>query len=178
MKDEIRKEIINLRNSIPNKKEISTIIVNKIKKLDVYKKSRVVAIYNSLENEVDTKEFLIDDKVFLLPRVVNNDLIFLQIDFKTKYTKSIFGVMEPLMNNNLFNNKIDLMIIPGVSFDKDLNRLGYGKGYYDRFLKNKDVYKIGVCFDLLLAKKIPIEDHDIKMDMVVTEKRIIKKEKV
>lgn len=174
MKDSIRKEMLKIRNSISDKEEISTIIVDRIKKLKIYKGAKVIGIYNSMPNEVDIKNFLKDDKEFLLPRVVNNRLIFLKIDSKTKYTKSKLGVIEPIINNNIYDDKMDLIIVPGVSFDKNLNRLGYGKGYYDCFLMDKNIYKIGVCFDKLLINYLPTNKYDIKMDLVVTEKRMIK----
>ena len=174
-KNELRKEMIAIRKNINDKKEISTIIVNKIRKLDIYKKARVVAIYNSMNDEVATNSFYLDNKIILLPRVVNDNLVFIKIDNDTKYDVSKFRVIEPIINNNIYTGKIDLIIVPGVAFDKNFNRLGYGKGYYDHYLVNQDIYKIGICFDSQLVHEIIVDDYDIKMDMIVTEKRLIKK---
>ena len=170
-KEDIRKLMLIKRKNIPNKKELSTKIVNKIINLGIYKKSRVVALYNSLPNEVDTSSLLNDnDKVVLLPKISNNKIIFIEINDSTKYKKSNIGVLEPIGEEYLGN--IDLIIVPGVSFDKKGNRLGFGKGYYDRYLCNKDIFKIGICFEEQLLDNLPVDKFDIKMDVIITEKRV------
>ena len=73
---------------------------------------------------------------------------------------------------------IDIVIVPGVAFDKKYNRMGYGKGYYDRFLKDMTALKIGVCHSFQLVDEIPSEPHDIKMDMIVTEREIWSRENI
>ena len=175
MKDDIRKDIISIRKKITNKKKKSTIIVDKIINLDIYNKSRVIALYNSLPNEVDIS-YLIDkslnNKIVLLPRVYNDKMEFIVINKDTKYIKSSFNVLEPI--GNIYHGNIDLVIVPGVSFDKKLNRLGYGKGYYDKYLKNINCYKVGICFSNQIISKLPCMKHDIKMDMVITEKEVYK----
>ena len=70
---------------------------------------------------------------------------------------------------NDFENSV--IIVPGLMFDKELNRLGYGKGYYDKYLKSKNIYKIGLCYSCNLIDSLEIEEHDIKMDLVITEER-------
>ena len=170
-KSEIRKNILNKRKKICNKKELSTIIVNRIKKLDIYKNSKVIALYNSMDNEVDTSDLINNsDKVILLPKIINDKMEFVKINDNTKFIKSNFGVMEPI--GNIYNGKIDLIIVPGVSFDKKRNRLGYGKGYYDKYLLNKDIYKIGICFNEQIINLLPTNSLDINMDMVITEDRV------
>ncbi len=66
-------------------------------------------------------------------------------------------------------NRIDLVIVPGISFDRHGHRIGYGAGYYDRFLANLRALRVGLCYDALLCEKIPSQDHDIDMDLVITE---------
>lgn len=172
-KKEFRKEMISLRKSIPDKQKKSTIIVEKIKALDKFKQSRVVALYKNMKNEVNLsllEEYLKESgKIILFPRVIGNKLLFFyNVDI---FERSSFGVQEPVYaEKNIFHGKIDLIIVPGVAFDKNNNRLGYGKGYYDLFLKNKDIYKIGVCFSEQLRDYIPIDWHDIKMDLVISDK--------
>ena len=172
-KFELRKEMLNKRKNILNKKELSTVIVNKIIDLDIYKESRVVALYNSLPNEVDTKDLINKslDKIVLLPKIINNEMVFIEIDSNTKYEKSSIGVLEPL--GTIYNGPIDIIIVPGVAFDRKLNRLGFGKGYYDRYLSNKEIYKVGICFSGQLIDTLPTDNHDIKMDLVITEKELI-----
>ncbi len=174
-KDELRKEMIKKRKAILNKKEISTIIVDKVINLDIFKEARIVAIYNSMKDEVDTSYLIkeaMKEKIILLPKIIDNKMAFIKIDRRTKYLKSNFGVLEPL--GDVYNDKIDLIIVPGLAFDSNLNRLGFGKGYYDEYLTNKDIYKIGLAFDEQIVDEIPTEEHDIKMDMVITKNRVYK----
>ena len=177
-KDELRKKMISLRDNISNKKELSKIISNKIIELDIYKKSQIICLYKAMANEVDT-EYLIqyslkNKKTVLLPRVSDNNLVFLKINNDTKFIKSKFKVLEPVNNpEDIYHGKIDLIICPGVCFDVFKNRMGYDKGYYDRFLQDKDIYKIGIGFNKQIMNKIPINNLDIKMNLVVTEKTII-----
>ena len=86
--------------------------------------------------------------------------------------KGSFGILEPSQNGKIFTQKIDLMIVPGISFDKERNRLGYGKGYYDRFLACNKTFKIGVCFEETRCESLTCDKHDIKMDLVITDKKI------
>lgn len=172
-KDNLRKLMLERRKNILNKKELSTIIVNKLLDLDIYKNSRVIALYYSLCDEVDTKDLIIKslDKIVLLPRIINDKIVFIEINSNTKYEKSNIGVMEPI--GTIYDGAIDLIIVPGVAFDREHNRLGFGKGYYDKYLKDKDIYKIGICFNKQLTDTLPIDDYDIKMDLIITEKELI-----
>ena len=171
MKKELRKEILYLRDNLEDRYNKSMIIKNKIMDLDIYKKSKVIAIYSSMKSEVDTKELIKDSlligKKVVLPKIVSkNKMIFILINENTIYEKNSFGVLEPVGEEY---QDIDLMILPGVAFDKNNNRLGYGRGYYDKYLKDKDIYKIGICYKEQIVKELPIEDFDIKMDLVITD---------
>lgn len=175
-KKEIRNLMIDKRKKIAHKKQLSTIIVDNIIDLDIYKRSKVIALYNSLESEVNTKSLINDallEKKVLLPKIVNDKIVFVEINKNTKYTKSKLGVMEPI--GNIYLGDIDLIIVPGVSFDKELNRLGFGKGYYDKFLSKKDIFKIGICYENQIVSKLPVDSDDIKMDLIITNKRVLKK---
>lgn len=171
MKKELRKEILYLRDNLEDRYNKSVIIKNKILDLDIYKKSNVIAMYSSMKSEVDTKELIKESlllgKKVLLPRIINkNKMIFIEINDNTEYERNSFGVMEPI---GIEYKDIDLIIVPGIAFDKYNNRLGYGRGYYDKYLSNKDIYKIGICYYEQLIDKIEVEDHDIKMDLVITD---------
>ena len=170
-KDEIRKQMLYIRKKITNKEKLSTIIVNKIINLDIYKKSKVIALYNSMIDEVDTSKIIkksLVNKVVLLPKIINDKMVFVEINQGTLFKKSIFGVNEPIGRE--YHGKIDLIIVPGLAFEKNGIRLGYGKGYYDKFLENKDIYKIGICFSKQMYSAIPSEKHDILMNLIITEK--------
>ena len=174
-KDELRKLLIKKRKEIIDKKELSTRIVNKVLELDIYKEAKVIALYKSMKDEVNTNSLInesLKEKVVLLPRTINNEMYFVIINQDTLYEKSNIGVLEPI--GKRYNDKIDLIIVPGIAFDNDLNRIGFGKGYYDKYLSHQDIYKIGICFDEQIVDYIPTLDHDIKMDMIITEKKLIK----
>ena len=168
----LRREMINIRANIHDKEAKSKQIINKIIKLDIYQKSKVVALYKSLDMEVNL-DFLIDfsinnGKIVLLPKVIDNDILFIKYNKGDLLEKSKFKVLEPI-NNNQYNGVIPLVIVPGLAFDNNNNRLGYGKGYYDRFLKNKSIYKIGVCFKEQLINNVITSLDDVKMDLILTD---------
>ena len=174
-KKEIRKQIriLKSRVSFDDKKFRSENIFKKIEKLEEFKESEIVMLYWSMNDEVYTHDFIqkwADKKQVILPSVKGKEL-------KLKKFKGIddlvngesFGIGEP--SGEIFNDsdKIDLILVPGVAFDKQNNRLGRGKAYYDKLLKKTKAYKIGICFDFQLINSVPVDEHDIKMDIVITD---------
>lgn len=113
----------------------------------------------------------------LLPKTIeNNNLEFYRIlEYNDKYVKESkpFNIKEPIVENCKKYNKesIDLLIIPGLCFDYNKARVGYGKGYYDKYLENQTIRKIGICFEEQLLKDdyIKTNETDIKMDNIITE---------
>ncbi len=177
MKNDIREEYKNIRKNVIDKDNKSKIITNKIIDLKEYKDSKIIALYKNLNSEVNT-EYLIDyslknNKIVYLPKVIGNDLVFYKTN-NLDFEKSDFGIEEPISNEIIESDKIDLFIIPGICFDKYKNRIGFGKGYYDRVKYNKKAIKIGICFDeQLYQNRIKTDEFDIKMDKVITNKKII-----
>ena len=180
-KELIRKEYIKIRNNIENKEIKSDIIFNKIIILEEYRSSKVIAIYKNLDSEVDTTEIINysfkKEKIVALPRVIDNELKFYKINsLEDKLEKSKFGVEEPIDNkDNLIDiRNIDLVIVPGLCFDKNKNRLGFGKGYYDRLLGNIKSHIIAICFEEQIMKKdnLPITNNDVKVQKIITDKNI------
>lgn len=143
--------------------------------LPEFRKAKTILLYHSLQDEVDTSSFLElwkHDKRILLPVVKENDLII--CDYHPENLKpGSFGILEPQGNEITDLSIIDLIIIPGVAFDKNRNRLGRGKGYYDRLLSRLTAHKIGICYDCQITDLIPVEEHDIPMDYIITESGII-----
>ena len=171
MKKELRREILYLRDNLEDRYNKSMIIKDKLLNLDVYKNSKVIALYSSMKSEVDTKELIKESqelgKKILLPRIINkNKMIFIEINNDTVYEKNSFGVMEPIGEEE---SNIDLIICPGVAFDKNNNRLGYGRAYYDKYLAKHDIFKIGICYKEQIVDNIDIDEHDIKMDLIITD---------
>ena len=90
-----------------------------------------------------------------------------------KFTKGKYGILENVLSDSIVE-EMDLLIIPGIAFDLEGNRIGYGKGYYDRFLSSRKAnYIIGLAFENQIIKKIPYTEYDIPVDLLFTEKRII-----
>lgn len=137
-----------------------------------------ILIYNAMLDEVSTKQFIErwkNEKTFFLPVVDGDQLKFCILDGNTQSVKSKLGVEEPTSRQFCTDfSKIDMALIPGVAFDRKANRLGRGKGYYDRFLSiNKKLLKVGICFDFQLLDSIPSDDKDVKMDIIVSENDLI-----
>lgn len=139
-------------------------------------KAGCVLIYHSLPDEVYTHAFVEkwkDKKTILLPVVIGNDLELRKYSGKQDMQKGSYGIEEPIGKAFTNYDKIDLAIIPGVGFDSIGNRLGRGKGYYDRLLPKLKAHKIGICFSFQTEKEIPTEEYDIKMDEVLTEEGFV-----
>jgi len=156
---------------------LSERLFDRLEETDFFRKASSIAIYHALPGEVQTSGF-IDKwhpyKQLLLPLVVENDLRLLPYKGKEHLQSGPYGILEPLNTDDEAHEKeIDLIIVPGIAFDRSFNRLGRGKGYYDRLLSGLTVPKIGVCFNFQLFDTIPTEPFDKKMDMIVTENEII-----
>ena len=127
-------------------------------------------LYSSLPDEVFTHDFLgkwRNEKKIILPTVVGDDIIPVELSKDTEFAIGDFNILEP--QNNEYTGDYDLIIVPGVAFDRNGNRIGRGKGYYDRFLcKHLDINRIGICFDFQLVDEVPTEDNDIKMNEVIS----------
>jgi len=187
MKQNLKQEISNKRKSLTKEdiKEKSSKIKDNLYSLDEFKKAKNIMFYVSFNNEVNTtgliKELLIKKgKNVIVPYVIKNNPILQLSELKNinELTAKTFGILEPKENyiREFSHKKIDLVILPGVVFDQNGHRIGYGYGYYDRFLKklNSDVVKIGFAFDFQLIEKIPEERHDVPVDIVITEERVLK----
>ena len=171
-KNELRKKILNIRNNMSREDVInkSSSIMNKLTDMDEYKNSNTVFIYMSFRNEVATVELiermLSENKHVVIPYTDTKNTVLIPL--------SPFGYYEPVYEKlrTVEPERFDLIIVPGVVFDRQLNRIGFGKGYYDRILcrKRKGVKAIAVAYDFQVLEKIPAEAHDIKMDMIITEK--------
>ena len=102
-----------------------------------------------------------------------NDLIFSTFKGKKNFIKNKYGIFEPIKLNEI---NPDIIFVPMVGFDKSLNRLGYGKGFYDRTIsrlrKSKKIFVIGLAYDNQIIRNIFAEDHDEKMDLIITDKKI------
>ena len=151
-------------------------ITEQIEKMSCWKEAQTVMLYYPIHNEVDLRHLVheyADQKTFLLPATIGNHQIEVRVYEKNRpLVKGHFGIPEP--DTAPWTGKIDLILVPGVAFDKDMFRLGRGGGYYDRFLKRyANSMKIGVCYDFQLHNDLPNEYFDIRMDRVVTPSQTI-----
>src|SRR3989338_2155993 len=187
MKHSLKSGILEKRKSLSREEveEKSSKIKESIYSLDEFKSSKNIMFYVSFNNEVDTintvKELLDkSEKKVIVPFVEKGNPI-LQLseikDFNDLEPKT-HGILEPKEDKikKVDIGKLDLVIVPGIAFDKNGHRIGYGYGYYDKFLGklNKNTTKIGLCYGFQLIEKIPEEKHDVPMDIIVTEERVIK----
>lgn len=150
--------------------EQSSLILNKLESHKDFIEAKTVMLYSSLPDEVQTIEFIEKwrhKKRIILPTVVGDDIIPVELTDDTDFAIGDFNILEP--QNKPYNGSYDLIIVPGVAFDKYGNRIGRGKGYYDRFLsKHMDIKRIGICFDFQLIERVPTEDNDIRMHEIIS----------
>lgn len=169
----LRNKYLKIRKNINNKKEIDDIIFNKVISLKEYKESNLVLTYVSLKDEVDTFKLIeyslkIGKKV-AVPKCEGDIIKFYLISNLTDLKKGKFNILEPITNNVVTDFKNSICIIPGVAFDKQNNRIGYGRGFYDKFLQNYNGIKIGLVYSECICEEIDIEKTDIKMDKIVCD---------
>ncbi|MGI5848557.1 MAG: 5-formyltetrahydrofolate cyclo-ligase [Christensenellales bacterium] len=180
-KEMLRKKMQKIRAMIdPKDKEtFSAIIRDKLFKMDCIQQAGCIMAYYSYKSEPDMLTFMyscIDmGKCIALPYVVGEgDLIAVNYNYNSVMKSNIYGIPEPVIMNESEQEEPDVVIVPGIAFDMNLNRIGFGGGYYDRYLQEIDAVKIGVCFDCQIVEHICAEPHDVTMDIVVTEKRILR----
>jgi len=183
-KAELRKEILQKRDSIePSVKKIKDkAVIARLKGLYEFKSAKTLLLYASFRSEVDThkliKESLEAQKRVLLPRVNYSlkKLEIREIESLNDIEKGHWGIPEPKRATPLRDlNEADLIIVPGVCFDRKGGRIGYGAGYYDKLLKglNKSIPVIAIAYDEQVVEEIPLEAHDRRVDMIITDREVI-----
>jgi len=185
MKKELREKIMRLRNSHCKKEKEKK--DEEIKRLlfstKEFKFSKLVLFYYPIKDEVDTTKMIeeslkLGKRVFLpVTDVKNHKLIISEINTIDDLIEGAFGILEPKNTSPVKINNIELVIVPGIAFDKRGYRIGYGMGYYDKLLNGFDKHTIGLAYDFQIVKKIPNETHDIPVKKIITEKRIIECDK-
>ncbi|HKN19024.1 MAG TPA: 5-formyltetrahydrofolate cyclo-ligase [Dissulfurispiraceae bacterium] len=179
----IRKEVIARRDalSIIIRKAKDESIKRRLLALPEFIKARTILFYASFRSEVGTlqllQDSLLNNKTVVLPKVDMQyaGLKLYEIRAMEDLAPGCYGILEPPANEDrsMHDAFIDLMIIPGVAFDEHFNRIGYGKGFYDRLLSHKKAPAIALAYEEQVIAHIPTDEHDIKMDKIVTDKRII-----
>ncbi|WP_274427622.1 5-formyltetrahydrofolate cyclo-ligase [Caldicellulosiruptor owensensis] len=177
------RKVIGIRRKLvePMRKLYLDILVYRnLKKLLSTFEFQTIFIYMSLPYEVDTKrimEYLIKkNKKVYVPKVVNSaEMVACEYKEENKLHRNKLGILEPSSTQQIPPSQIDVCIVPIVAFDKDLNRVGFGKGYYDRFLKKaaQHCVKVGVAYHFQKVKRIKAEEHDVKLDVIVTDRLVL-----
>jgi 5-formyltetrahydrofolate cyclo-ligase len=162
--------------SIQERLRRSMLVQEQIIKSKEFEHAKVIGAYFAFGSEVNT-DLIIEQarplgKTIALPRVEGDEISFYKVSSQEFLVKGRFGIMEPLPYDRLDN--IDLIMVPGIAFDKKGYRLGYGKGYYDRYLSNrKSRLSIGLAYSTQLISSLPHENHDEKLDAIATEDKIL-----
>ena len=185
-KESIRKRILSLRNSQPPFRTItkSHRIKERLLITPEFIKAKTIMFYVSTKDEVKTESMIkhalkLGKKVVIPISDLNKRTLHLSEikDFDNELEPGAFNILEPKKKflRPVLPEGIDLVIVPGVAFDEDGDRIGYGMGFYDRFLRNirKHVPVIGLAYELQIVDDIPVDDTDVTVDKVVTEERII-----
>jgi len=183
MKKEIRAKLLKRRNELTTYEVLkkSNEIIANLKKLNEFKNAEKIACYISFNNEVYThgliKEYL-NKKEVLVPFIdrEKKEIRLAHIKSWKELEQGAYGILEPKKEALRIKDysHIDVILVPGIAFDLRGYRIGYGKGYFDRLLAKVNGYKVGLAYDFQVLEKIPADKHDIRMDAIVTEKRIIK----
>ncbi len=165
-----------LKRAVPPEEKLhrSEAILRQLEQLPEWDAARVVLLYWSMADEVQTHDFVnrwYKDKVLLLPCVDGDDLVLRQYTGpECLVAGEQFGIGEPTGPIWTDLDAIQIIIVPGVAFDRSGNRMGRGRGFYDRMLKSTvGALKIGIAYDFQMLDEIPVEPHDVKMDRIITE---------
>ena len=160
---------------------LSQRVCKQLEKLNIWKlKHYHIFISISKYNEIDTS-YLINklsskQKIIVVPKISNNELVHVAINDKTEFSLNEYGIKEPNNGYSFIIENLDIIFIPLLAFDIEGNRVGYGKGYYDSFLKltNNSTLKIGLSFFDPIKKVQDIDDNDVKLDYCITPTQVHK----
>jgi 5-formyltetrahydrofolate cyclo-ligase len=183
LKKDIRQKVRDKIKNLPAgyREKSSRLIAEKFLHSAHYINLNNILIYYPSGSEVDTtviiEEALKNKKSIILPRVCDEELeLYFVSDPEAQLEKGAYRIMEPVPSlcRPAKISDIDVVIVPGISFDKNFNRLGQGGGYFDRFLPRlpEKVKKIALCFDIQIVDTLPVMEHDAKVDIIITESRI------
>ena len=173
-----RKKFLEKRKTL-TKKEImykSHLIEKNLFAFEKFINSKNIMFFVSFGKEPFTHEIInksFSNKTVLIPKVFGDNLISCRINSLKELRKGAYGIPEPMEENFFSVKKIDCVLVPGLAFSIKGERIGYGKGYFDRFLEKTIAYRIGTCFDEFVTEKIVTDQYDVNVDAIVTDKRLI-----
>ena len=184
LKNAIRKQAHENRRSQPDKDTFSEQIVSRFMQLEEYQAAKTVMFYVDVRDEVRTRQALpaalASGKRIVIPYCVDGELELFWLENMDELELGMYRILEPKADMRSIESKrlqpidLDLIMVPGVAFDRNGGRTGHGKGYYDKLLQHArlDAPLIALSFECQLFEKIPAESHDIYMDKIVTENAV------
>lgn len=174
-KSELRHSIHNRIKAMNNRQEADERIEQRLFEMDVWKESRVVAITLSLPLEIDTTSIIHAaweaGKTVCVPKVSREGLSFHVIQSIDELEAGVMNILEPTTPPT--NESIDLCIVPGRVFDRAGYRIGWGGGYYDRFLETYGGVTVSLAYSIQIIERVPIEAHDLPVNWIVSEREVI-----
>lgn len=180
-KREIRNEILKKRKALcaEDVRKLSQAICGRVCGMQEYRKSKSLCLYMPINNEVDVTYIMNaarrEEKSIWLPRIAAGDMKFCLYEEGKPPVMGAFGILEPDSWKTLKADENTLVIMPGSVFSEKRDRIGYGGGYYDVFLHdNPQCMTAAVCYDFQILPELPAEEHDIKPDIIVSSKRILR----
>jgi 5-formyltetrahydrofolate cyclo-ligase len=184
----LRKEILAKRNNINviEKEIMDKEILNKFYASKYYKEAKHIFIYISYDSEINTREIinksLKDNKKIYVPRTEFKTRLMDAVEIKSlnNLIESSYGILEPSVEEpHIDPNELDLIVVPGVAFDRNGGRVGYGAGFYDRYFKKiikdniKRITKLALAYDFQVLNKVPTNEQDVPVSYIITEKEFI-----
>ena len=171
-KKELRKQMARRKKELGAEtlKEMSQEVLAQLEVHPAFVRAKTVLMYYSLGDEVYTHDFVerwCREKQILLPVVVGDDLILRRYEGISSMKVGAYNILEPSGDEFTAYEEIELVVVPGVAFDRHWHRLGRGKGYYDRLLPRTNCPKIGICFPFQQVEEVPTESFDVPMDGVI-----------
>lgn len=174
-KEDIRSRVRACKSMLGEAERVAAAsrVFDRVRAMAAFLMAHRVLLYHSLPDELSTREFIdsfadAPDKQFFLPRVNGLDLEILPYE-RSRMHLGAFRIEEPDGDDTVDISDIDLVIVPAVAYDRHGNRVGRGKGYYDRLLSRSKAVTIGVCYDFQLFDEIEAEEHDIPVHFVVAD---------
>lgn len=176
-KSEIRRKIKALRSMLldSEKQSAAEEVFSRLEESPAFMLAEKILMYHSLPDELSTRRFLekwSGRKSFFLPRVNGVNLDILPYN-ESRLELGAFHIEEPTGEDTIDPSEMELIIVPAVAYDRKGNRLGRGKGFYDRLLKSTKATKVGVGYEFQMLDELPVEPHDVKMDIVITQQTYI-----
>ncbi|MDE6299665.1 MAG: 5-formyltetrahydrofolate cyclo-ligase [Muribaculaceae bacterium] len=176
-KNEIRRKVKALRVMLSDmeRKSAAEEVFARLEKTAAFILADHILMYHSLPDELHTHTFLGKwgkKKHFYLPRVNGVNLEILPYD-KSRLELGSFHIEEPTGTDVVSPEEIELIVVPAVAYDRKGNRLGRGKGFYDRLLQTTKATKVGVGYEFQLVDEVPVEPHDVGVDIIITQNATI-----